>query len=371
MIQSKFSFLTYLQVVSIIALAFHTSCNGTKLTIGFLSSCNIKCGIASYTNHHIQALSRLGHQVLCYSSNQPPSLLLVQMQKDKISILHIQYEPGLYQTYYAPAQLINFIKNAQQSGIKIVITMHKEDQNTVAIAEAADARIYHKPSQYIASSKPYIFVVPHGVPVFIPSLNRNALRKKYGFSHNDIILTCFGFLEPSKEHATILKALVPLIKSNQNYRIQLLTSLNDHFLETSKNEAIKIKKVIERYKLKKQVVHITEFLPQHEISERLYLSDLGYLWINHNTQSSSGAFKEFIAAKLPLVCPNSTHYYDSPAGIIKTPLDKKKFISKIQSMLSNQELLTSLKKQLNSYYNEFNYDTLIKKHLQIYASILA
>lgn len=356
------------KIFCIVIVCVYSSYSSAILKIGFLSSCNIKCGIAAYTKHHIEAISRLGHQVVCYPSNQPLSLLAGRLQKDAIDILHIQYESGIYM-HYPQAQFIDFMSNVKKHGIKIVMTIHREEEHTPALAEAADARIYHKPPYY-ACNKPHTYIIPHGVPLFTPSVSKNKLRKKYGFSRNDIILTTFGFLEPIKEYAATLKALVPFLKSNHNYRIQLLTSLNDSAIAIHKKEAAKITKVIAKYKLTKQVIHNTAFLPQTELSERLYLSDLGYLWRNNDTLAVSGAYRDYIAARLPLICPDNSHYYGSSAGVIKTPFNKQKFIAAIKSTLNDRPLLTSLQNQTEKYYREFNYDEIIKKHLQVYNNLL-
>jgi glycosyltransferase involved in cell wall biosynthesis len=340
------------------------------LKIGFLSSWQIRCGIATYTKHHYDALVNLGHKVTVYDYALSQKEILEKLQEDMPDIFHVQYERG-FLPHQPVSQFIDFLQQVKNLGIKVVVTMHSEELCTLDVAKTADQCIYHKEPIYIDRSANHkLHVIPHGVPLYTPSIPREKLREKYGFAPHEKILTTFGFLVSWKNHAEILNALVPLLKRNPHYKLQLLTAFNDYDPAACLAEKIKIKRVIEQHALENQVIHITEFLPEHEVLERLYCSDLGYLWGDVNSTSSSGAFKQFIAARLPLVATECTHYPRITSGMIRTPINKERFVTSIEKALCNANL-DQLRTKLESVYQQLNYNTIINQHIAIYKEALA
>lgn len=337
----------------------------TSYKIGFLSSWQIRCGIATYTKHHHDALVNLGHTVIVYDYALNNKELLEKIQQDALDIFHVQYARGFF-PYQPVSQFIDFLKQIKKLEIKIVVTMHSEEPSTTDITQIADHCIYHKEPIYSDRfNRRNIHVIPHGVPIYTPHIPREQLREKYGFASHEKILTTFGFLVSWKKHAKILNLLVPLLKQNQNYKVQLLTAFNDYDPAACLAEKIKIKRIIEKHNLNKQVIHCTEFLSEQEVLERLYCSDLGYLWGEVNSTSSSGSFKQFLAARLPLVVTECTHYPYSTPGVIKTPINEEHFIVCIEKTLNTD--LDHLRVQLEKVYEQLNYDKIITEHIAIYS----
>jgi len=338
------------------------------LRVGYWSTKDIRCGIAIYTQHIVKALKNGGHKAFIYAHNLSAQELIKQAKKDALNIINIQYEPGIMPPKEILAQIIAQLK---KENICVFMTIHRECEDLVTLATLADHLIFHKTSSYFKFDDKVHFL-EMGAPVYaVKHLNKKQVRKRYGFSEHDIILSTFGFLAAWKEYSIILELLVPWLKTNPNHRVQLLTSFNDMDLKGCEIENKKIKDVIQKYKLGKQVAHVTEFLTEHILLERLWLSDLGYLWAPIETQSSSAASKQFIAARLPLVTTDSSHYHDINLGIVKTPKDRTLFIKTLCSLIAKPHALAKLYKDIVKKYFYINYNTLINKHVELFRMALA
>ncbi len=332
------------------------------LLVGFWSSWNIPCGIAMYTKHVSTNLEPLNCKTFAYSHTMPLEQLKKAIIKDRIQVLNIQYEAGIM----PPLKIyLDFVKTIKQFGVKVVVTMHDEPDFAQSIVEAADFTIYHKQPYYVKGLKNKIAILPMGVPVFTPSLSRQEMRKKYGYSDKETILVTTGFLLFTKELDVVLKLLAPHLKSHPTYRLQLLNSATPRNMPMCKIVDQKIKAVLNAYKLWRQVYYTGKFIPQEELSERIWMSDLGYQWFSMNTHASSGAVREFIAARLPVVVPRSSHYLNVNKGLVKVARDKIIFVREILQTLENKEKLKRLTTHIEQEYNRLNYQAVIRHYYNI------
>lgn len=333
--------------------------NEKKPKIAYWSTWKIKCGIAVYTENLCKALEHAGYTPTVYRHDMPPKALINALVRDHIDVLNIQFEPGMMKPI---GKLIRILREIRKRGVKIILTIHKEIPGLRALVPHVNHFICFKTPQFLNTPKKTI--IHHGVPLFSPEADKTTLREKYGFSDEHVILTTTGFLTSWKEYDVMLDALVPWIQSNPNNRLQLLTSYNTIYINDCAIEDKKIKEVIARYHLEDQVIHLTHFIPQQELSERLWLSDLGYLWGTWNT--TSGVAAQLIAARLPSIATNSPHYHDLIAGTIKTASEKEEFVSMIAKTINDKEALQKMRDELEQSYNELNYNTLIAQHIALF-----
>lgn len=332
-----------------------------RLRVAYWSTWQVACGIAVYTEHLVKALQHHGAAVFPYSNKLTPEELLRQVDIDRPHVLNIQYEPAIMPR---TPELIALIRELRARRIKVVITFHSEPDSAKQLATVADQCIFHKPSAYFTIGGK-INHISMGVPVFDPSASNKEIRKKYGFSSKDKILTTTGFMFTWKQHADVLMRMATRIKENPTFKVQLLTAFNDVNPDECHRENSNIKSVIDTFDLHDQVIHMTSFLPQEELSERLWISDLGYLWSGITTSSSSAASKEFITSRLPLVVTDSNHYHDMNIGVTRTPMDKDVFVNTILSTITNPHL-NEMRQQLQTAYDQLNYNNSILKHVEVF-----
>lgn len=336
--------------------------DNSKLRVAFWSTWKTACGIAVYTEHLANALEHHHVQVFPYSNSLSPEKLLLQTDTDRPHIINIQYEPAIVP---GPSQLIALIRELRNRRIKVALTYHSESEATKQLCSVSDLSIFHRIPQRVDLGRS-IIRLPMGVPVFNPLESKSSLRKKYGFSNRDKILVTTGFMFTWKQQADILARLTPYLKNDKHLKVQLLTAFNSVNPGECVLEKENIEKVIRENSLEAQVFHITDFLSQEELSERLYLSDLGYLWSGIITTSTSAAGKEFITARLPLVATTSTHYHDLTIGTVKTEMNKELFISKIIETINNKNLLNDLSEKMDLHYSQINNNNVILQHLEAY-----
>lgn len=337
------------------------------LKIGYWSTWKIPCGIAMFTEHLANSLKKYGHDVFVYNNNIDQRELLESLIKDKIEVLNIQYEESLFPKRQ---NFIDILKEIRKLGIKIIIIPHCEDTFIDEISNLVDKYIYLKPPVYLKKLDKFV-LIPHPVPVFEYLKNsRDLLRNKYGFVSDDKILITTGFLLHTKEIAEILDLLVPFLKSDPKIKVQLITPFTTRFPEHCMREYKKIVDVIKKSSIEKRITLITDFVSHEELAERISLSDLGYQWFKVNTYSTSGAAREYISSRTPLVICASSHYHDLRKGVVKTDFNKDVFVKSIITVLNDKKLLDQLKIEQEESYNEFNYDKLILNHIKVFKDCL-
>ena len=334
----------------------------------FVSSWEKKCGIAMYTNHLVKALREQHKIVNVYNDFFEDSQKFIDdIKKDNIEVLNIQYHSVLIPPI---DDFLAILKKVSSENIKIVITLHEEPDDFFRILDIVDHVIIHKPLKNTDYKTNKITYIPMGIPVFPILLSKKDLRDKYSFSSNQTILSTFGFLTPWRKNSDFLFNLIPYLKSNALLHIQILASLPTFGVPEAEKELEKIKNIIKKYKLTPQVTLISDFLPQSEISERLMLSDIGWLWGTRKGNESSAAARDFIAARLPLFLVDWAHYHDISLGIIKSSLKIKPFIDALISVAASKDILNQLKEDMEESYNASNNNVIIGKHINIFNSII-
>lgn len=328
--------------------------------LAIISTWNIKCGIAVYTKNIVDALQKKNLYPVIYSNTFVLTDLLRKIKKDRITSLNIQYKDGLYPNFN---DLLLVLKYAKKKKIMIVLTLHGIPP--AILLKYADKVIFHKKIDNLSLRKAKKYFIPMGTPVFMPQYSMHDTRLKYGFSIDDKIAVTSGFMFSAKQHASILKEMAPYLKQSPRNKVQLLTAFNDTALDECQKEFENIRDVIKRYGLEDHVIHITDFISQQELSERIWLSDIGYLWMDSNTHETSAATKEFIAGRTPLIVNDSNHFHDITTGVVKTPFDKTAYVKTIFEVLNGTQL-DVLKTEMKALYEKTNYMNLIDTYIQVY-----
>ncbi len=360
---------TLMRVILIFILHLNSLAFCSINKIGYIcTSFDKKCGIGTYTNHLVNSLRDRKIDVIVYRDFYEDSNKLIEILKeDQIKILNIEYHSMLVPPI---EKFIDILKKITSLNIKIVVTLHEENEYFFRILAIADHIIIHRNLTRINLPHKKITYIPLGVPVFSTQLSKNQLRTQYNFSTDQVIFSTFGFLTKWRNNTAFLIEAIPLLKKNPNWHIQFLCALHPEALLEGMEEYEKIKMYIADHDITSQITLITDFLPQNEIDERLYLSDIGFLWGTRDSKETSGASKEFIAARLPLVLIDWDHYHDMAKGTIKTPIDLCLFINTLVKIATNIELQEEKKKEMEEIYKKLNNDALIERHINIFKAII-
>lgn len=335
------------------------------LNIAFWGSWNHQCGIATYTEHISNILRKYGYTIFNYDFKYSANKLISEIKNNNIDIIHLQYDTS---AFVINSKLLLFIKKIKGMGKKIIITVHEEGFNLDSILNLCDLAIYHEEPNYSKSSK--IKILRHGVPLFSPTQSIAQLKCKYGYDINDKIIVSTGFLFPSKEVDKSILKLMSYLNKDKNIKLQLLHSYQNrdqHFIKICKEEYNKAMKVINEYKLEDQVKLISDFLTQDELNERVYISDIGYQWFNEDIASVSGASKQYIASKTPLVVPDIYHFRDlkNMKGVSFSPFNIDLLFENLINLLYDTEKLSIMRKALYEEYDKYNYDSMCSEYIKM------
>lgn len=328
-----------------------------KNKICMLSTWNIKCGISQYSKNLYDALETQNYVVKVFPNLSNYSDVFNFIKINNFNIFLVQYEPSIIQNFELLLSNIILLKK-QLKEVKVFFVIHSENQDLLKLDGIIDGFIYHK-NNTLNFKKTKINLLPMGVPIFEPEAGKDNYREKYGLNKNMFILSTVGFMFGWKQHALILESLVPTIKNNPNFIVQLLTS----FHSINNNECIvefnKIQQVILENNIQSQVIHVTDYISQKELNERLYMSDLGFLWAGIETTSSSASLKEFVSSRLPVVRTDSSHYHDISLGCKITKKDMAEFCLAINNLYSNNNELSLMKDDMSKNYNKMNYKNIV------------
>ena len=332
--------------------------------ICILSTWNIKCGISQYCKNFYDALIDKGCATKVFSNTENYTDIFNFIKTNNVNIFIVQYEPSIIQNFEVLLSNILILKRHNKR-VKIYFVIHSEYKDLFKLDGIIDGFIYHK-SNTLNFKNTKVNIIPMAVPIFAPDNEIPFYRQKYGISNDTFVISTVGFMFGWKQHANVLQGMVTILKQNKNVMIQLLTSFHSINNGECIEEYNKIRRVVSENGIESQVIHVTEYIPQQELSERLFLSDLGFLWSGIETTSSSASLKEFVSSRLPVVRTNSSHYHDIESGCEITGQDMGQFISAIEGLISNKEKLTTLKNYMNKNYEEMNYKNIISKFLEVF-----
>lgn len=322
-----------------------------EMRIGFLTSWHKKWGISTYVEHLKNALEEKGLTVFAYEYDTPTSLLIDQLKEDHITVLNIQYDSIIFPDGDKFNRSVEEIK--RQTGIKIFVTIHFETRSLNALSEVVDGFLCFKQPALLRDMRK-ARIITMGIPLFETPTDRGMVRDKYHFSKDDLIISTFGFMLPWKNQADVLASLIPILKRDSRVKIQLLTSFSDVYRDACMVEFQKIKDIIALNHVEGRVIHIIDFLPQQELSERLWMSDVGYLWGGPNLPASSGAIRDFMAARLPFVITTCKHYENVTSGGIRVAADFTAFKNAIEDLLFDGSRRCLFQKELDNLYRQSN-----------------
>jgi hypothetical protein len=332
--------------------------------ICFLSTWGIKCGISQYCKNLFDALTLRDYKVKVMHHETDHTEIYNHIINHNYGIFIVQFEMAIIPNINSLLHCITRLKN-HNSRIKIYFIIHSENNALTSFNGKIDGFIYHKQNTLVFNQTK-CYIVPMGVPVFQPLGDRNFYRDKYGIGHNKFVISTLGFMFAWKKHADFLKTMLPYLQKYDDIVIQLLTSYHSINNRECIAECEKIKNVINNNGLENKVIHITEYISQEELNERLFLSDLGFLWSGIETTSSSASLKEFVSSRLPLVKTTSNHLHDVNIGCAVTDKNLDMFVIKIIELYNAKQMLPALRTELEDFYNKVNYNQTITKFLEIF-----
>jgi glycosyltransferase involved in cell wall biosynthesis len=310
-----------------------------EINIGWISTWNMRCGIATYSEHLIRNLDypvnilapvtidKVGvdqdNVKRCWRISNDESLSDLESIIDELNVntIVLQFNYGFFNL----RNLDRFIQSQIAKGRIFVITLHStsdpEHDKSKKLEFLRDSlvqchRILVHSLKDLNRLKALglvenVTLFPHGVVDIIPKpVNLQIPPDRF-------VIGSYGFFLPNKGLLELIEAVSILVKSNVNIHL-IMVNAEYPILESREiiNEA---KKLIQRMELKERITMITDFLPDEESLGYLSKADLIVFPYQKTGESASGAVRYGIASKKPVAVTPLSIFEDVSKVVYKLP----------------------------------------------------
>jgi glycosyltransferase involved in cell wall biosynthesis len=291
--------------------------------VGWISSWNTRCGIASYSGYLVSAFPE--SQVEIFANHDDASFggdaanvrrcwkfgqidaLREALRAASLDAIVIQHHPA----FLAPAQLGALIEDALEAGRQTHLFFHKtlafeylgvKSQFIKQLPTFAKAtRIYVHGIDDLNNLKKFglidnVTLFPHGIPAF-PTGDRELLRARQGLQNKRVIAT-YGFLMPHKGARQLVEALHHLLPDYPDLHLILCCAIYPN--QDSHNENLALDELIQRLELAEHVTRLHDYLPEEESLEWLQMADLLVFAYQNTEESSSAAVRMGLSSGQPI-----------------------------------------------------------------------
>jgi glycosyltransferase involved in cell wall biosynthesis len=307
------------------------SISDTRLKLGWVSTFNSRCGIATYSDFLTEAIASdriditilANHEppvgpdpdyiVRCWHNRDQPELdgLLAEVDKRGLEVVVIQFNYAFYDLDHL-GRLIDALKARR---VVVVIMFHatgdvlengvvRHSLRFIASALARCDRLLVHSVNDLNRMKEMGFVentmiFPHGA-IFRADTPIATVRQRLELDRYDTIIGMYGFLLPNKGVVETIEAMPTILAQRPNSLLLLVNALypNPVSNETMDGCAARIAAL----GLERNVVMITDYLEHEESLSLLEATDLLVFPYQHSNESASGAVKVGLAANRPVLC---------------------------------------------------------------------
>jgi glycosyltransferase involved in cell wall biosynthesis len=309
------------------------------MRLGWVSSWNTPCGIASYSEHLINVMPQ--DVTIFARHDQPESLdqknvircwqmmpeedlreLAAQIEQRDINVIVIQFNYGFFE-FPAFAQFMNRMSEQNR---KVIVMLHATvdppglPEKRLSCLKDALARcqrlLVHTPADLNRLKKLGLdhisAIFPHGVV--------DRLIKKKKKPGRTIQLASYGFFLPSKGLLELIDAVAILHYKGVRFHLTMVNAAYPIPISTQLIE--KAKERISFHALEDRITLVTNYLPESESFALLEESDLIVFPYRESNESSSAAVRYGLATGRPVVVTPVSIFEDvSPATFMLPGVD--------------------------------------------------
>lgn len=299
-----------------------------------------RCGIAEY-GRQLDAAMRLMPADPCKLSD---------LSRGDALLFH--YEPALFSEL-----LEGTLAEAKARGVFVVLCCHYLDSATLEIS--ADIHVVHR---VYGLATPSMRLIPLGCPVYEPSESRAGIRQRLGLPVDRPIVSTVSFLTQGKSIPAVVDAL--LKRLDPEIHLQLILPPSFHGPDEAEED--NLHDAIEPHGFHR-VTWIKEFIPERELLDRLYASNLGFRYTPTDTGSVSAATKAFVSARCPVVVTKSTHTADIEDGVLRTSsFDVWEMADAIARIIGDMRMLDNYAMGTRREYERLNMKAVAKQYLELF-----
>lgn len=317
-----------------------------KPRVGWITTWNTRCGIASYSQYLVEAsrdqeitvfAERSGQPtkeastnapsvVPCWSAGETDSLdeLSRQIDAHDIDTLVIQVNYGFFNF----GSLNHFVARQRKLGRVVLITLHSTQDPPARILKKrlADLRPALENCQRVfvhtqqdsenlqkCGVERNVTIFPHAVPNLAPARAVDATNT----SRKNFVISTYGFFLPHKGLLEIIDAFSVLAMRDRTLHLQMVNA--EYSPEGSRELIENAKQQISSLGLAGRVSLVTDYLEDRQSLERLHNSDLIVFPYQKTGESSSAAVRMGLASRRLVAVTPLSIFEDVASSVIKLP----------------------------------------------------
>ena len=358
--------------------------NFEELKTGWVSTWNVKCGIATYSKHLLQNFEKKPIIFSTYETNNNESISCwniwsVENQDTSLNELYLKIKENdinivVFQFNYAFFDFREFnklLKILKKENIKTIVELHstEDDFSASPPKKLEDLQLNYIDRIFVHSIKDLnklknlgyinnVTLFPHGVLDF----ESDKKPKKN-------LIATYGFFLPHKGLIETIKAMKILKDKGFDFKLKMINS--EYPAQVSKNLIQEAKTLINELNLSNNIEMITEFLEDEKCLEEISEASLAIFPYQETGESASGAVRYALAANRDiLVTPVNIFNDVKDCGFVLsgfTPEDIAKGI--IDYFKLDTKTLNEKKEYRTKWLKNHRYSTLGKKFENIIKSL--
>ena len=367
------------------------------MKIGLVSTFNVECGIATYSEHLVEHYPRgkvtifgnyIGsltntnastkHPIIrCWSRTGDFKELTYQILKNEIDVIHFQHEYGLFQNNVEFRRMIETLKN---KGVKTVITYHTlfQDRRHIlnrhlfCINQFIDRIILHQEEEReIMDNDAKCVVIPHG-SVKVKAKPRKESREYLQISDDKFVCTCIGFISPNKGQIDTALAINNLHREFPNIYLIIagMPVINGHNFENLEY-CLNLFRVVKRMGALDYIRVIPRYLTDEEFDYFAGASDIFVQNHGGSPYSTSGSSHLIMSYGKPSASSRSPILNDlNEERSVKFDIGNSQGIEEaVKKLMNDEDLRNKLGENSLKFAQQTSWDKLAKKHWNLYEEI--
>jgi len=374
----------------------------TKKVIWISSFLPRACGIAYYSNDYIKAIKeyarknnkKISVKIIAHTDAKKADYPIIDLndrkwgekvlrviKKENPSIVHIQHEYGLYETYGDKNKtLLQLLEELKKEKIPTVMTYHsiyeKLERNHKHFVNESlqllSEGIFHENYQKKALKKNIgwipknLSVLPHGSEPGL-KFDKKKLKEEFGYNGN-FVVGIAGIADERKGFRTLIRQWPKVVKKFPNAILSL--EIKPHKAKETRNYINQVMEKIMKSKVQKNIEIIVKDYGKMEFLRKLASFDI--LALPYKSESQSGVLAHGLAASTPIISTDiegmGEEIRNSKAGIAVPPRHRKrKFYQYVIKLLESKNMRDKFSENAKKYVKCCSgWNVVAKKTLEIY-----
>lgn len=363
-----------------------------KKQLGFLSTWNQQCGLATYARYLLNAFEPGSYIVLAEKSDGPLRKedesfvsrcwsrteddwddLYEAIKSNDIGLLHLNAQAG----FFKQPSFTQFITKIRSEGVKVVLHLHSIftlESQVQALVSSVDATIVHAPESRLeaianGAKADSVYALPHGVDVqeSPPEAELLEFRQASGVPAEGKLLVCLGFVQPHKGIEGLIDAVADLNKNNFDTYGLVAGKINPSDPGAEKYLQ-QLKQYVAERGVSGKVIFMDRFLSESEMNCCLNAADVVLMNYRSQHYEASGACSLALGAGAVVATSTAPAFAAFGDAVWHITAGFSPSLS-LALLLGNEELRKKIKANVDSYCEVNAWPQIAKKLKKIYRKL--